>query len=67
MLSWGDFPDLDGRQTLVNASTWGGTQRGFLIWWMALFPRLSGKSRIARDWWLYVYLTKSLSLCAWES
>jgi hypothetical protein len=56
---WADFPDLDGRQTLVNASTWDGTQRGFLMWWMALFPRHAGETGgVERDWWRYVYPTK---------
>ena len=54
---WINFPDLTGHQTIVNASTWGGTQRGFLMWWMALFPRHAGESGgLERDWWRYVYL-----------
>jgi hypothetical protein len=54
---WKNFPRLTGQRTLVNASTWGGTQRGFLIWWLGLFPRHSGSSEgVALNWWRYVYL-----------
>jgi hypothetical protein len=53
---WASFPDLTGRQTVVNASTWGGTQRGFLIWWMGRFPRRPGGSpTVSNDWWRYVF------------
>jgi hypothetical protein len=56
---WANFPDLTGRQTIVNANTWGGTQRGFLMWWMALFPRHAGETGgVERDWWRYVYVAK---------
>ena len=56
---WANFPDLTGRRTAVNASTWGATQRGFLLWWMALFPRHAGEAGgIQRNWWRYVYFTK---------
>jgi hypothetical protein len=53
---WANFPTLTGRQTVVNASTWGGTQRGFLIWWMGRFPRNPGSSGgVQNDWWRYVF------------
>jgi hypothetical protein len=53
---WANFPNLTGRQTVVNASTWGGTQRGFLIWWMGRFPRNPGSSGgVQNDWWRYVF------------
>ena len=53
---WAQFPNLTGRQTVVNASTWGSTQQGFLIWWLGRFPRLPGKALgVERDWWRYAY------------
>ncbi len=53
---WANFPNLTGRQTVVNASTWGGTERGFLIWWMNRFPRRPGRSQgVQNDWWRYVF------------
>lgn len=55
---WANFPNLTGRQTLINSNTWGGTQQGFIIWWLGRFPRLSGTALgVERDWWRYVYLT----------
>jgi len=54
---WANFPDLTGRQTMINSSTWGGTQQGFLVWWLGRFPRQRGASGgVERDWWRYVYL-----------
>jgi len=53
---WASFPNLTGRQTVVNASSWGGTQRGFLIWWLGRFPRNPGSSQgVQNDWWRYVF------------
>jgi hypothetical protein len=53
---WANFPTLTGRQTTVDASTWGGTQRGFLIWWLGRFPRNAGSSNgVQHDWWRYVF------------
>jgi len=46
---WANFPNLTGRQTVVNASTWGGTQRGFLIWWLGRFPRTQGSLTACRQ------------------
>jgi hypothetical protein len=60
---WINFPDLTGHQSIVNASTWGGTQRGFLMWWMALFPRHAGESGgLEHDWWRYVYVAHGSDL-----
>jgi hypothetical protein len=54
---WANFPNLTGRQTTVNASTWGGTQRGFMIWWLGRFPRNIGSTQgVQNDWWRYVFL-----------
>ena len=53
---WANFPNLTGRQTLVNASTWGATQAGFLVWWLGRFPRNRGFSDgVQHDWWRYVF------------
>jgi hypothetical protein len=53
---WANFPHLTGRQTVVNASTWGATQRGFLIWWLGRFPRNPGTADgVQTDWWRYVF------------
>ena len=53
---WANFPDLTGRRTVLNSNTWGGTQQGFLIWWLGRFPRHAGfASGVERDWWRYVY------------
>jgi hypothetical protein len=53
---WANFPNLTGRQTVVDASTWGGTQRGFMIWWLGRFPRNAGATEaVQNDWWRYVF------------
>lgn len=53
---WANFPNLTGRQTVVNASTWGSTQRGFLIWWLGRFPRHPGiADGVQTDWWRYLF------------
>jgi hypothetical protein len=53
---WANFPNLTGRQTVVDASTWGGTQRGFMIWWLGRFPRNVGATEaVQNDWWRYVF------------
>jgi hypothetical protein len=54
---WANFPQLTGRQTTINASTWGSTQRGFLVWWLGRFPRHAGKTGgVENNWWRYVFL-----------
>ena len=54
---WANYPNLTGRQTLINSSAWGGTQQGFLVWWMGRFPRHAGSTLgIEHDWWRYVFL-----------
>lgn len=54
---WVNYPDLTGRTTVINASTWGATQRGFLSWWLGRMPRRPGSSGgIEHDWWRYIYL-----------
>jgi hypothetical protein len=53
---WADFPKLTGRLTIVDASTWGATQRGFMIWWLGRFPRNAGATDgVQNDWWRYVF------------
>jgi hypothetical protein len=55
---WANFPNLTGTRTLINSSTWGGTQRGFNIWWLGRFPRNAGSTQgVENNWWRYVYLT----------
>ncbi len=54
---WSNFPNLTGRRTLINSATWGGTQRGFMIWWLGRFPRNTGSTLgVENDWWRYVYV-----------
>ncbi len=53
---WAGFPTLNGGQTPVSDATWGGTQEGFLMWWLARFPRNPGSTAgVYNDWWRYVY------------
>jgi hypothetical protein len=53
---WAHFPNLTGRQTAINSSTWGGTQRGYMIWWLGRFPRnLGSTDGVQHDWWRYVF------------
>jgi hypothetical protein len=53
---WANFPNLTGRQTTVDATTWGGTQRGFMVWWLGRFPRNVGTTQgVQNDWWRYVF------------
>jgi hypothetical protein len=56
---WANFPNLTGRRALINSGTWGGTQRGFMIWWLGRFPRHAGSTQgVENDWWRYVYMAK---------
>ncbi len=53
---WANFPNLTGRRSIVDAATWGRTQRGFLIWWLGRFPRNVGSTDgVRNDWWRYVF------------
>ena len=53
---WANFPNLTGGTTLVNASTWGATQEGFLVWWLGRMPRHPGSTHgVRNDWWRYVF------------
>jgi hypothetical protein len=53
---WTNFPNLTGRQTVVNSGSWGATQGGFMIWWLGLFPRNPGSTDgVRHDWWRYVF------------
>ena len=53
---WANFPHLTGATTVINFTTWSGTQQGFIVWWLGRFPRHRGSSAGAElDWWRYVY------------
>ena len=53
---WANYPNLTGAQTTVNASTWGGTQEGFMVWWLGRLPRNPGSTPAGlNNWWRYVY------------
>lgn len=53
---WANFPNLTGATTVINASTWGGTQQGFMVWWLGRFPRNSGSTAgVQNNWWRYIY------------
>lgn len=68
---WANFPDLRGQQTIVNASTWGGTQCGFLIWGLGRFPRhADAMLGVEHDWWRYVSCARACpagASSAWRS
>ncbi len=53
---WANFPNLTGQKSVINDTTWGASQQGFLMWWLERFPRNAGASGpIKYDWWRYVY------------
>ena len=53
---WANYPNLTGAQTTVNASTWGATQEGFIVWWLGRLPHNpGGTSAGLNNWWRYVY------------
>jgi len=53
---WLSFPALTGRLTEVDAGTWGGTQQGFMLWWLGHLPRHRGTwNGVDTDWWTYVF------------
>src|SRR5207245_11718376 len=56
-----NFPDLTGHRTVINSSTWGGTQQGFLVWWLGRFARSLGSSAgVERDWLRSISLESNL-------
>lgn len=55
---WANFPNLTGHQTWITASTWGASQRGFLIWWLGRMPHHIGSvDGVDLDWWRYIFLS----------
>jgi hypothetical protein len=53
---WLNFPALTGQTSTIDASTWGATQRGYMIWWLGHLPRHRGTANgINTDWWTYVF------------
>jgi hypothetical protein len=53
---WLAFPTLTGRQTVIDSTTWGGTQLGYMRWWLGHLPRHHGTSNgVDTDWWRYVF------------
>ena len=53
---WLAFPALTGHQTEIDSTTWGATQRGFLLWWLGHLPRHHGTwNGVDTDWWRYVF------------
>jgi hypothetical protein len=53
---WVNFPALTGATTVVDASTWGGTQQTYTLWWLGHLPRNRGTfNGVSTDWWTYVF------------
>lgn len=54
--NWLKFPDLSDPPVMVNCAEWGnGEIRQHHIWWLSLFPHLTGQSNgISWNWWEYV-------------
>lgn len=54
--NWLKFPDLSDPPVMINCAEWGnGEIRQHHIWWLSLFPHLSGQSNgISWNWWEYV-------------
>ncbi|WP_322792863.1 hypothetical protein [Bellilinea sp.] len=54
--NWLKFPDLSDPPVMVNCAEWGnGEIRQHHIWWLRLFPHLTGRSNgISWNWWEYV-------------
>lgn len=53
--NWTYFPDLSGPPVLVTKNEWGGgNMRLHHLWWLGLFPHISGSANgIAYNWWQY--------------
>ena len=54
--NWLKFPDLSDPPVMVNCAEWGnGEIRQHHIWWLRLFPHLTGQSNgISWNWWEYL-------------
>ncbi|MEW6503883.1 MAG: hypothetical protein AB1457_07950 [Chloroflexota bacterium] len=54
--NWLKFPDLSDPPVMVNCAEWGnGEIRQHHIWWLSLFPHLSGRANgVSWNWWEYV-------------
>lgn len=54
--NWLKFPDLSDPPVMVNCAEWGnGEIRQQHIWWLSLFPHLSGRANgVSWNWWEYV-------------
>ena len=54
--NWLKFPDLSDPPVMVNCAEWGnGEIRQHHIWWLSLFPHLTGQSNgVSWNWWEYV-------------
>jgi len=53
---WLNFPTLTGRTTTIDASSWGATQHGYMLWWLGHLPRHRGTLGGAdTDLWTYVF------------
>ncbi len=53
---WLNYPNFKGVKKVITASAWGGTQLGFLKWWLTRLPRADGCNPDGRlnNWWRYV-------------
>ena len=53
---WLNFPALTGATTIIDSSTWGGTQQSYTLWWLGHLPRHRGTANgVNTDWWTYVF------------
>ncbi len=59
--SYDNFPYGSGSQS-INSSAWGGTQEGFMTWWLSHIPNNSGYNEwwggdmMLHNWWHYIAL-----------
>lgn len=52
---WEQYPNFRHRCRFISSSEWGGTQDGYLRWWMKYLPHGTHKTDGIHDnWWHYV-------------
>ncbi len=52
---WLTYPDLRDRVRWIDSSEWGGTEEGYLRWWLAHLPHGNHKTDGVHDnWWHHV-------------
>lgn len=57
---WKNYPDLDWKKAkpeVVDCSTWGCSQMGYMSWWYRHFPHFPGvnpQDKKLNNWWFYI-------------